>query len=187
MKRNNHFSSTCIWKITIPRSAYRASEMLIIFNECARYRSDAWKISRRILVHNEFCSQRFPSSGGPRHCNSMKIFFPRNAIHDFFYWTTSRHCPYTCRKYIKYILPLEGFMLIFWSSCSTLIPEVETQMYPIWKIFSFLRSILFYKFISWRSQFGWKNTLTNERASPVSILLWYIASLKYHFIFNTIE
>lgn len=92
--------------------------MLIIFNECARYRSIrrmkniAKNSSSRILV-NEFCSQRFPSSGGPRHCNSMKIFFPRNAIHDFFYWTTSRHCPYTCWKYIKYILPLEGVEIFY--------------------------------------------------------------------------
>lgn len=75
-------------------------------------RSDAWKISRRILVHNEFCSQRFPSSGGPRHCNSMKIFFPRNAIHDFFLLNNLEALP-MCWKYIKYILPLEGVEIFY--------------------------------------------------------------------------
>lgn len=61
-KVTQSFSSTCIWKITIPRSTYRTSEMLITFNECVRYRSIRRTKGRKILrrIHNEFCSQRFP-------------------------------------------------------------------------------------------------------------------------------
>lgn len=111
MKRNNHFSSTCIWKITIPRSAYRASEMLIIFNECARYRS----IRRMKNIAKNSSSQRILLPAIPLLRRSSPLQFNENffSAHDFFYWTTSRYCPYTCWKYIKYILPLESVEIFY--------------------------------------------------------------------------
>lgn len=135
-------------KIKKNPSKYRTSEMLIIFNICARYRSIRCVKQRNIAKNSS--SQRIllpaiPPSGGPRHCNSVKILFARNAIHDFFYWTSSRHCPYTSWKYVKYILPLEGVEMFYvdfpLKLLHTYFPQVETR-YAIRKIF-FLRSILF--------------------------------------------
>lgn len=74
MKRNNHFSSTCIWKITIPRSAYRASEMLIIFNECARYRS----IRRMKNIAKNSSSQRILLPAIPLLRRSSPLQFNEN-------------------------------------------------------------------------------------------------------------
>lgn len=120
-------------KIKKNPSKYRTSEMLIIFNICARYRSIRCVKQRNIAKNSS--SQRIllpaiPPSGGPRHCNSVKILFARNAIHDFFYWTSSRHCPYMRWKYVKYILPLEGVEMFYvdfpLKLLHTYFPQVET-------------------------------------------------------------
>lgn len=98
-------------------------------------RSNAWngrKILRRILVHNETA----PSDSSGR---SSSLQFSENsfcnAIHDFFYWISSRHCPYTCWKYVKYILPFEGVEMFYVYFLAKLKLGSQTQMYFIWKIF----------------------------------------------------
>lgn len=142
MKRNNHFSSTCIWKITIPRSAYRASEMLIIFNECARYRSIRRmkniaknSSSQRILLpaipllrrssplqfnENFFSAQRNPrfffteQPRGIAHVLKIyKVHFATRRRGNILCWFSGQVAPHLFQKSKRRCIPFEKFFPFF--------------------------------------------------------------------------